>query len=244
MFWKDPTGYGGFSLSSKIGLSLFLILAGIGYLLGFTNIVLTYSATDQKPGLSVEDIRIAFYGAREMTALESAVDGSMRQYITSDADYDTVKRWLAAGASESEWDAKVKPIFAASCNVCHSQAAQVAGVVTETYPDIETHLVQDTGKSIGRLVSLSHSHLLGTLVVIFLLAMVFANTRFSETLKLIAMIVSFGAIIIDIGSWWLAKLSGALAPLVILGGSALGLSFAGLILLSLYDIWLRKPASS
>ena len=244
MFWKDAKGFGDAPMSSKIGVSLFLVLAGVGYLLGFANILLTYSDVDQKPGLSVQDIRISFYGAREMTALEASIDGSMKQYFTSDADYQATKQWIADGAKEEEWESTIQPIFAASCVMCHSEAAKVAGVALETYPEVEEHLVQDTGKSVGRLVSLTHTHLLGTMTVIFILAMIFSYTRFSEPLKLIVMILSFGSIVLDLGSWWLAKLSGALAPLVIIGGASLGLSFAILVLLSLYDVWLRKPTQS
>jgi hypothetical protein len=240
MLWKDPKGYGELPLSSKIGLSLFLVLAGIGYLLGFVNILLSYSPVDQQPGMSIEDIRISFYGAREMTALESSIDGAMRQYFASDKNYEVTKDWLAAGATEDAFVESIKPIFDTSCSTCHSQAAQVADVVTETYADVEEHLVQDTGKSVGRLVSLTHTHLLATLVLVFILAMIFGGTRFSEKIKVIFITLSFGAIFLDLGSWWLAKLSGAMAPLVIVGGVSLGFSFAVLVLLSLYDIWLAK----
>jgi hypothetical protein len=50
------------------------------------------------------------------------------------------------------------------------------------------------------------------------------------------------AILLDIGSWWLARLSAGLAVLVILGGVSLALSFAAFILLSLADMWLRRQA--
>ena len=173
MFWKEANGFGDVPLSSKIGISLFLILAGVGYLLGFANIVLTYSDVDQEPGLSIADIRISFYGARDKTALESAIDGGMKQYFQSDKDYDTTKAWLTAGATEEEFDAKILPIFALSCNMCHSEVARVADVSTETYADVEPLLAQDTGKSVSRLVGLSHTHLLSTIVVLFILAMIF-----------------------------------------------------------------------
>ena len=52
---------------------------------------LTYSPVDRKPGLSLQDISLSFYGSRGGTKLEKSVDGSMRQYFTSDADYKAVK---------------------------------------------------------------------------------------------------------------------------------------------------------
>ena len=241
MFWTNTTRMKSLPASSKAAVSLFLIIAGIGYLFGFFTIYLSYNEVDQEPGLSVSDIRISFYGARDKTAMEASIDGTMKKFFQSEADYATTKKWLADGAPKDIFDSTVKPIFDVSCSTCHSSEAKVAGAVTETYADIEPFLAQDTGKSIGRLVSLSHTHVLALLPVIFILVLIFSFTGFPEWLKLTVSIVSFGAIVLDVGSWWLAKLSSAAAPLVIVGGASLGLSFAVLVLLPLYDMWFAKP---
>ena len=227
------------TLSSKIGITAFLIIAGIGYIFGFMNIYLTYNSIDQSPGLSVKDIQIAFWGARDTTQMERSLDGSMRPYLKTDNDYNTVKGWIKAGGKEEDFT-PVKEIFDTSCNSCHSAEAKVAGIATVTYEDVKQTMVQDTGKSIPRLVSISHSHILATLVVIFLLALIFSHTSFSEIVKIIVIGFSFFALVIDIGSWWLAKLSPAFAVLVIIGGASLGLSFGLLVVLPLYEIWLKK----
>ena len=239
MLWKNSEGMQNLPVSSKIGITAFLIIAGIGYITGFLNILLTYSPTDEKPGLSVQDVRISFYGARDKTAFEASIDGSMKQYFAGDNEYQKVKDWLAAGAKEEEF-AGLEPIMAVSCNTCHSAAAMVADVVTETYGDIEPFLTQDTGKSVGRLVSLTHTHLMSTLILIFGLVLIFGLTKFSEVIKIIVITFSFGSLVVDLGAWWLAKLAAGLAPLVIIGGASLGVTFAALVLLSLYDVWLRK----
>jgi hypothetical protein len=239
MFWKESNGLKSINASSKIAISAFVILCGIGYLFGFFNILIAYSPVDEEPGLSMRDIQISFWGAREKTTLEASIDGSMKDYFQSEAEYQATKDWIASGATE-EGFAEIKPIFDVSCSTCHSAEAQVADVVTVDYGDVETYLAQDTGKSVGRLVSLSHTHLLATVPLIFLLVFIFAFTRWHETIKIILVSLSFLAICVDIGSWWLAKLSPAAAPLVIVGGAALGTSFALLVLGILYDMWLGK----
>lgn len=244
MFWKEANGYRDVPMSSKIGLTLFLVVAGIGYLFGLANIYVSYSGIDHRPGLSVQDIRIAFYGARQKTALETAISGGMKQYFKGDEKaYQATLNWVHAGARQAEFTKSIKPVFDKYCLMCHSKAAQAGGVVVATYTDLKPQLQQDTGKSVARLITLSHVHVLGTLSVIFILALIFLRTKFSETLKVIMMIISFGAIVLDVGSWWLTKASGAMAPLVIVGGALLGVSFALLIIFSLYDIWLRKSQS-
>ena len=237
MFWREKRSLSAAPLSSKIALTVVLGIAGIGYLLGFATIYLTYSATDQKPGLSIEDVRIAFYGARDKTALEASIDGTMREYFSSDADYQATKQWLADGATEAGFQ-RIKPIFDVSCSTCHSADAQVAGAVTEEYEDLKPYLAQDTGKSVGRLVSLSHTHVLGTLPVIFVLILIFSFTRYAEWVKGLVMVYSLLSILADIGAWWLAKLFAWAAPLVILGGISLAFAFLVLIALAFVDMWI------
>ena len=243
MFWKDTKGLAGVPVSSKVALTIFLLVAGVGYLLGFLNIYLSYSPVDQKPGMSIADIRMSFWGAREGTKLEKSVDGSMRQYFASDADHAKVKDWIVAGASKEGYDAGAATIFSTSCVTCHSAEARVGDVVMASYDDLKPLLAQDTGKSVSRLVSLSHTHVLATLPVIFMLALIFSFTRFGEPLKTVVMGFSAAAIVLDVGTWWLAKLAGPLAFTVLLGGISLALSFLVLILLSLYDMWIAKSRS-
>jgi hypothetical protein len=242
MFWKESKGLGGLHASSKIAITLFLLIAGLGYLLGFLNILLSYSPVDQKPGLSIDDVRISFWGARQGTKLEKSIDGTMKQYFASPDDHSKVKAWLTAGSPQADFETVVKPVFDASCTTCHSPEAAVAGVVLSSFEEVQTYLAQDTGKSVSRLVSLSHTHVLATLPVIFILAFIFSFTRFSEKLKAPLMAFSFLAIVLDIGSWWLAKASGSLAALVLVGGVSLALSFLLLIVSSLWDMWIvREP---
>jgi hypothetical protein len=239
MFWKDPKGLKSIPMYSKVGISILLIVAGVGYLLGFATILTTYSPIDEKPGMSVADIRIAFYGSREKTSLEKAIDGSMRQYFVDEAGYSAAKEWIGSGAKEADFPG-IKQIFDVSCNTCHSAGAQVAGVVTAEYEDVAGYLKQDTGKSASRLISLSHTHVHGTLPVMFALIFIFSFTLYKSWIKTVVIAFSASAILIDVGAWWLAKLAGALAPLVILGGLALALANAALILLPLYELWIRK----
>ncbi|MBN1411590.1 MAG: hypothetical protein JW969_12150 [Spirochaetales bacterium] len=239
MFFKNVEGLKRIPLSSKLGLTAFLLIAGIGYLFGFLNIYLTYSPVDRQPGLSLEDISLSFYGARETTKLEKAIDGTMKDYFESDNDYNAVKEWIQSGADGSTFEL-VQKIFDSSCTTCHSKESEVAGIVTANYDDVKELLIQDTGKSPVRLVSLSHTHILATLAIIFALALVFSFTSFKEIWKIIVIVGSFLSIVLDVGSWWLAKLSPAFSILVIAGGVSLALSFLVLILLSLYDIWLKK----
>lgn len=240
MFWKETVRLRTMPIQTKITISLFLILCGIGYLLGFANIYMTYSQVDEKPGLSLEDIKLTYYGARDKSTLEKAIDGSMKQYFTNDTEYSIVKDWVLDGASEKEWDSEIKQIFDASCNTCHSAETALADIVTVDYTDITPLLGANSGKSWSRIVSVSHTHVLATAPLIFLLVLVLSFTSFPNIIKNIVSIFAFSAVFIDIGSWTLAKLSPFFSIFVMIGGMSLGLAFGLLVVLPLYDLWIKK----
>jgi hypothetical protein len=240
MFWKETVRLRTMPVPTKIIISLFLILCGIGYLLGFANIYLTYSQVDEKPGLSLEDIKLTYYGARDKSTLEKAIDGSMKQYFTDDTEYSKVKDWVLDGASEKVWDSEIEQIFDASCNTCHSAETALADVVTVNYSDIKPLLSANSGKSWSRIVAVSHTHVLATAPLIFLLVLLLSFTSFPSIIKNVISIFAFSAVFIDIGSWTLAKLSPFFSIFVMIGGMSLGLAFGLLVLLPLYDLWIKK----
>lgn len=240
MFWNETKPLRTLQTGPKIALSLFLILAGIGYLFGFLNILLKYQMVDGTPGLSMKDVQITYYGSTDKTKLEKSIDASMRGYFANDTDYNATKDWIADGASEKGWDSEIKAIFDKSCNSCHSKGAKVAGVSTEDYADTSEFLAADKGKSISRLVQVSHTHVLATAPLVFILVLILFMTSFPMKFKSAASIFSMCAVFLDIGSWWLAKLHPGFAVLVMIGGMSLGASFGLLALAPLYDMWLKK----
>ena len=241
MFWNEKKGLRTLPVSSKIAVTSFLLLMGLAYIFGFLNIYFSYSPVDQRPGLSIDDIRFSFYGTGSGTVLEKAVDGNMKSHFKVDNDYNLVKEWMNNGAGKQEWDS-VSGIFESSCVICHSSENETAGVVLETYPDVVNYLKEDHGKSVSRLISLSHNHMFAIATAVFLLVFIFSFTLYSEKIKIIVYSISFFAIAADIGSWWLAKLSGSLAFLVVISGITLGITFVLLTILPLYELWLKKAS--
>ena len=239
MFWKDAPRLRSLGLASKVAISAFLALAGIGYVFGLLNIILTYQMTDGQSGLSLRDVQLVYFGSLN-TSLDRSIDGTMREFFSSDADYDAVKDWVLLGGEEDTYG-PVQNVFDNDCVQCHnSEFYSAAGLVLEGYDDVAPYLEKDAGKSVGRLVSLSHTHLLSTIVVVFILVFIFSFSSFPDWVKLTLYLLSFFAIFLDIGSWWLAKLGPGFAILVIVGGAMLGTSFGALSVLGLWDTWFGK----
>ena len=67
MFLKNTVKLRDLPPAGKIIISLFLIAAGTSYIFGFLNIFFTYSDVDGRPGMSLGDISLSFYGEQNQT---------------------------------------------------------------------------------------------------------------------------------------------------------------------------------
>jgi len=239
MLWQSNRGLDQLPLAFRFSLTAFLLVCGLGYLLGLTNIIFSYVPVDGKPGLSIDDIRLAFNGDPSGSKLEKAIGGNMKQYLSSDSDGQAIVTWIKNGGKEADFGT-VQPIFAVSCDTCHSKDVATAGYVTDSYKDIEPLLASDSGISWARLIALSHTHVNAFLPLMFCLAIVFSFTKFSDPLKGVVMVFAFASFTIDVAVWYLAKLWAWAAPLVIVGGAVLGIAYAILIILPLEELWIKR----
>jgi hypothetical protein len=95
------------------------------------------------------------------------------------------------------------------------------------------------------LIQTSHTHLFGQTLIAGLLGLIFLFSSLREGWKALILALPFVGTIIDIGGMWLTRfLWPPLASLVILGGSLFALGYLLIAGISLYELWLRKEAST
>ena len=100
----------------------------------------------------------------------------------------------------------------------------------------------DTGASISSLTRLSHIHLFGISFIFFFVGLIFVMAKMdSVILKSVAVAMPFVSQLMDIFSWWLTKFDPMFAWVVIIGGTGMGLAFALMWTVSMYEMWLMKP---
>ncbi|MCP3678012.1 MAG: DUF2157 domain-containing protein [Deltaproteobacteria bacterium] len=227
------------SVSEKLINSLFLITIGVGYLLAITYLYTSHEKLDHKSGLSVDDVAYTYHGNRSGTVLESALRGKMSGYIDTDSR-DLIIQWIYDGTPEKEYQERVMPILESYCMACHGDQSGMNLVGLFTPDDIRELTRMDTGKSIGELAKVSHIHLFGIGIILFLIGRIFILCEMPITLKRIIVILPFAAIAMDIGSWWITHWFPFFAYVVIFGGALIGFSMAFQIFTSLYFMWFYK----
>ncbi len=232
------------SVSEKILNSVFLVTIGVGYLFALLNLYYTHEGRDGQPGLSVDDVKLAYYGSHSQTRLGAAINGPMEQNLPNPAAKTTILNWIEHGAKEVEFHEQVEPILNNNCIKCHSAASGMSIPHFTSYANVVKLTETDTGATIPALVRVSHIHLFGIAFILFFVGRIFILCEMPIWLKRWTVAVPFIFLLSDISAWYFAKITPGFAYMVIVAGGLMGLSFAAQILTSLYQMWLYKPVAS
>lgn len=229
-------------LPLKVLASCFLLTIGIGYLFALAYLYLIDFEPHRKQGLGVvQAVIVKYYGKRQGSRLEAALEGSMSEQVHQNEKQQIIL-WLRRGASEAEF-INIQPILKRACEGCHSPASGLPIQPLTSYAEVSQYTSMDLGQSIKSLVRVSHIHLFGMSFIFILTSLIFALSQTSQLFRSVLIAIPFLAIWFDIGSWWLTKYEPVFAYIVIVGGVLMGLSLAGQIAVSLYEMWFMRSTT-
>ncbi len=231
-------------LPLKLVISLGLIVLGFGYLIALANLYLTYNLTDGEPGLTVSDLRRAFYGNRETTKLAAKIDGgSMEQFLPRPGDKEKILSWIQDGASREGYEAAVRPILAENCIRCHNPEGLQRFTPLTSYEEVMVVTQVDRGEPVSLWARVAHTHIQAIGLIFLVLGAVFSFTSLPEKWKAVIVVLPFATLIADFGARFLARVLPSIVYLMMLSGALIGLLFAVMILVPLYEMWIQKPTS-
>lgn len=231
------------TISEKLLYTCFLLLVGLGYLMATAYLYVTHEMNDGKPGLSISDVADSYYGNRSGTRLEAAIRGPMAGYI-EEGDRNLMVAWLKDGAGEDHFEKEIKPILQKTCLNCHVASSGMNLPDFSTYEGIHKVAEVDTGMSMASLLKVSHIHLFGISLLLFMLGSIFIQTEINVWFKRFLVVSPMVAVFVDVASWFLTKWDSHYAIVVIAAGGILGMSMALQIVISLFQIWTLKPPAS
>jgi hypothetical protein len=225
-------------LTLRALFSSFLIVIGIGYLTALSYLFMVDVQPSRQAGERlVEGLSEKYHGSTSGTRLESALKGTMADKAPV-AEREQIFQWIHAGATRDSF-AKVQPIFAQRCAPCHNPQSGMPIPALTSFEDVQKLTVIDTGVSVLQLTRVSHIHLFGISIIFLLTGAIFSLSTTPIWFRVSLVVLPYLTIIADIGSWWATKYSDPLfAYIVILGGALMGLSLAGQIFISLWEMWI------
>ena len=249
----------------RLLITMFLIVLSSGFAVSELYLKHTTEMADGKPGMSLDDITFQFHGSGQ-SKLAQQVQGPMKKYFREDqdeskltsadlAEIEKIVAWTYKGAPREEYESDDKEknktmigniMYMRGCIDCHAPDATMKGnkhdSPLDTYEHVSKFTKPDTGMDTGRLLSLSHIHLLGMGMMFLLVGAAVAMTRFPSRLRSILVFTGSFSILLDIFGWWGVKWYGAaISPFVMASGILMAVSFGLSVLVAMYDLWLRKP---
>ncbi len=219
-----------------------LVMLSLGYLFALIYLFHTYSGRDGDPkGMSYEDLVIAYTGSGEASRLESALRGPMSTMLPPD-ELNSIVDWLQKGSDRSGYETLIRPVMDERCMSCHDGSNPHLANLSN-YDNLMKVTEQDTGTDIFTLVRVSHIHLFGLSFIFFILGFIFSHAYVRPVwFKCVVIVMPFIALATDVSSWYFTKLFHPFAWLVMAAGAMMGLSFAFMWVVSMYQMWLSaKP---
>ena len=226
--------------SMRVLFTAALVILGLGYLFALIYMFHTYSGRDGNPmTLSYEDLVIAYSGTGKQSRLESALRGPMSTMLPPD-ERNVFVSWVQEGADRARYEAQIRPVIDKRCLSCHD-GSNPHLVNLGGFDNLKKVTEQDTGTDIFTLVRVSHIHLFGLTFIFFIMGFVFSHAYVRPVwFKATVIALPFVAIAVDVSSWYFTKLYHPFAWVVMAAGAVMGLCFAFMWVVSMYQMWFSR----
>ncbi len=227
-------------------VTLTLLALSAGYGVALLNLYFTYSSVDGEVGLSPQDLIRSFHATRGQTLLAAKIDGgSMGQFLPDPIEKAKILNWIQDGASREEFETTVQPILEKNCTRCHNPNGLMYRQSLEAYEPVQNVIQADRGEPIPIWARVAHTHLQSIGLIFFVVGVIFAGSSLSDRLKILFIVSPFVALVVDFGARFLARYHSGFVYLMMAAGAVAGLSFGGMVLISLYQLWWkRRPVQS
>jgi hypothetical protein len=229
--------YSELPVSMRIVYTSALCILGMGYLFGMLYLFHTYSGRDGNPAsVSYEDLVIAYSGSGKGSRIESALRGPMSSMLPAE-EASAMVNWAQKGADRPTYETFIRPTIEKRCMSCHDGSnphlANLGG-----YDNIKKVTEQDTGTDVFTLVRVSHIHLFGMTFIFFIVGTIFSHAYVRPLwFKYLLIGLPFLCEAVDISSWYLVKVYHPFALVTMASGAVMGLSFASMWVISMYQLW-------
>jgi hypothetical protein len=229
--------------SARVMYTAALCILGLGYLFALVYLFHSHSGKDGNPlMLSYQDVVIAYAGSGKGSRIESALRGPMSAMLPAE-EASRLVGWVQDGASRAVYEQDIRPVIDKRCMTCHDGSnPHLANL--DGYDNIKKVTERDTGTDIFTLVRVSHIHLFGLTFIFFIVGFVFSHAYVRPVwFKCSVVVLPFICIVIDVGSWYMVKVYHPFAWLTMASGAVMGMSFAFMWVVSMYQMWFGKIPS-
>lgn len=259
---ESPWRLRALSPAVRVGVTCLVLVALAGLAASARHVVDHHQGRDERPGLSLADVRGAYHGVQTTAPLIVALQRDHPADLTDDdtllltaRETDVLARWLESDRISSDYDnldlgdAAPAEILAVRCLACHSRQATRGDGVGERIPLDYWDDVEKVAFSreiypvdVEILTTSMHTHALSLAGLSLVVGGMLLLTGWPRRI-VHALIALLGVgLVLDLGGPWLARPWAGAVWMIVVGGAVFGTATAVSLLAILVDLWrpLRK----
>lgn len=238
-------------LGFRLGLTGVIASLLLGVWASLRHVQDHHEKRDERPGVSLDDLRGAYHGIENRAAFALALDRGHPDGLAA-ADRALLESWLAGGKLSEQYDdpdlgaSAPAEVIQRACLACHARnAADGIGrsVPLEYWDDVAKVVVARRIDAVPEevLTTSTHTHALSMALMTLAVGALAFCTRWPRRLTgALAALTGLG-LACDLAGWWLARGDVAFVWFVVAGGSAWAAATVASLALALLDLWLPRP---
>ncbi|HET6201721.1 MAG TPA: hypothetical protein VFI25_02835 [Planctomycetota bacterium] len=238
--------------SVRAGLSFLLLSILGGFAASAAHLRFHHANRDDRPGLSIDDLRGAYRGIRARAPLLVALERGHPREL-ADKERQALLSWLRGSRLAEDYDspelgdAAPAEVLSHACLSCHSRRAGAASEppTLDFWDDVKAAAVsRDVRPTDAKILAAStHTHALALGSLAILLGALSLGTRWPRPLVHGGVFLLGLSLFLDLASWWLARGGEVFLDVLLVSGTLFNLlsvlAAAGILL----DLWLPKRTS-
>ncbi len=242
-----------FGVGVRLGLTGIVVALLIGFVASALHLYWHYEPRDQRPGLSINDLRSAYHGIDAPALLVESLTGGHPETLSS-ADRKALLDWLASDTISENYDSldlgddAPSEIIAASCISCHARNApeKDRSIPLEYWDDVKKHAFAIKIEPVPlKIVAVSaHTHALAMAPLTLAIGMLALATAFPRRLTGLLCALAGVALALDLASWWLARIDDRWVYMIAGAGTVYNAASVLMILMVLIELWRPRSGSS
>jgi hypothetical protein len=234
---------------ARLGITcLCLVLLG-GFAASVSHIYIHDHKRDERPGLTIDDIKGVYHGVQSRSPLLVALEAGHPD-TTSPEERSALLAWLNGGRVNEEYDDFDKgdmapaEIIARECVSCHNRAYTDPTGIGQRMPLDTWDAVRVVAysrdiqpNSLAIVVNSTHTHALAIGTLCLIIAALGLGTRLPRMVVNPLIALMGVGLLADLAAWWITRLYADFAYVIIAGGAAFCIGSVLLLLLVIVDLW-------
>jgi hypothetical protein len=235
-------------VTARLGLTVLVLTLLGGLAVSGIYMAMHHDNRDEKPGLTMNDVRGHYAGVNIPSPLLGALDRKHPEE-QAEASRRILIDWLKSDRISEDYDSldlgDLAPveIIASDCLSCHSRQSTGEGAYPELlldyYEEVKAIAFSSDIRPVGVevLAASTHTHAISLSVLALVSSGMLLLTGWPRKLVNPLILVTALGLAADLSGWWLARVNDSIVPMIVIGGFVFAAGIGLSLLMVVGDLW-------